>query len=173
LHLRGDERHVTNDEEKPSKTQRKKEVHALQELGEALVALTEEQLAHIALPELLRDAVTEARRITRFEAKRRQLQYIGKLMRRVEVEPIRAALDAAHAHSRGEAAAHRHVEAWRERLLADAGAADELAAEYPRADGRRLRALARAALRERAEGRPPRAFRELYQEIRALLASDE
>jgi ribosome-associated protein len=171
--MRGDERRVTSDEGKPSKTQRKKEVHALQDLGEALVALSEEQLARIALPERLRDAVMEARRITRFEAKRRQLQYIGKLMRGVEAGPIRSALDAAHARSRGEAAAHRHIEDWRERLLADAGAADALAAEYPRADGRRLRALARAALRERTEGRPPRSYRALYQEIRSVLASDE
>ena len=160
---------MTGDEEKPSKTQRKKEVHALQDLGEALVALTAEQLARIALPERLREAVMEARRITRFEARRRQLQYIGKLMRGMEPEPIRAALDAAHARSRGEAAAHKRVEAWRERLLAEAGAAGELAAEYPRAEGKRLRALARAALRERAEGRPPRAYRELYQALRALI----
>ena len=86
---------MTNDEGKPSKTQRKKEVHALQDLGEALVALSEEQLARIALPERLRDAVMEARRITRFEAKRRQLQYIGKLMRQLEpsmLSRVRAAL---------------------------------------------------------------------------------
>ncbi|HEX9684622.1 MAG TPA: ribosome biogenesis factor YjgA [Burkholderiales bacterium] len=160
---------MTSDEEKPSKTQRKKAVHALQALGEELVALTAEQLARVALPELLRDAVMAARRITRFEAKRRQLQYIGKLMRRVEVEPIRAALDAALARSRGEAAAHKRIEAWRERLLADPGAVNELVADFPGADRRQLRALARAALRERAEGRPPRAFRELYQALRALI----
>jgi len=156
-----------------SKTRRKKEVHALQALGEQLVALNEEQLARIDLPEPLRDAVMEARRITGFEAKRRQLQYIGKLMRRVEAEPIRAALDAAQARSRGEAAAHQRVEAWRERLLADPAAVHDLLAEYPRADERRLRALARAALRERVEGRPPRAFRELYQALRVLLTRDE
>jgi len=160
---------VAGDEGKPSKTQRKKDVHALQDLGEALVALTAEQLARVRLPEPLREAVREAKRITAFEAKRRQLQYIGKLMRRVEAEPIRDALDATLARSRESAAAHKHIEAWRERLIADAGAADELCAEYPRADGRRLCALARAVLRERAEGRPPRAFRELYQELRSLI----
>ena len=77
-----------------SKTQRKKAVHLLQALGEELVELNDGELAAIELPEALRDAVIAARRITKFEAKRRQLQYIGKLMRRVEVEPIRAALDA-------------------------------------------------------------------------------
>ena len=152
-----------------SKTRRKKEVHALQALGAELVALGEEQLTRIELPERLRDAVMEARRITGFEAKRRQLQYIGKLMRSVEAEPIRAALDAAQAPSRGEAAAHKRVEAWRERLLAGPDAVDELLAEFPAANGRQLRALVRAALRERSEGRPPRAFRELYQALRAVL----
>ncbi|HEY7656324.1 MAG TPA: ribosome biogenesis factor YjgA [Burkholderiales bacterium] len=164
---------MTGDDGKPSKTQRKKAVHALQDLGEALVGLREEQLARIELPERLRDAIEAARRIAGFEAKRRQLQYIGKLMRGVEAGPIRAALDAVLAPPRAEAAAHKRVEGWRERLLADPGALDELAAEYPRADVRRLRALARAALRERAEARPPRAFRELYQALRAVLARDE
>lgn len=156
-----------------SKTQRKKAVHALQDLGEALVELTEEQLARIALPELLRDAVMEARRITRFEARRRQLQYIGKLMRGVEAEPIRAALDAMHARSRAEAAMHKRAEAWRDRLLSGVGGLDELLAEYPAADAQRLSALVSAAQRESADGRPPRAFRELYQELRVLLTRDE
>jgi ribosome-associated protein len=92
---------VTSDEGKPSKTQRKKAVHALQDLGESLVELSEEQLAGIELPERLRAAVVEAQRITRFEARRRQLQYIGKLMRSVDSEPIRAALAALRARPRG------------------------------------------------------------------------
>ena len=152
-----------------SKTQRKMQVLALQDLGGELVALSEEQLARIELPERLRDAVMVARRITKFEAKRRQLQYIGKLMRGVEAEPIRAALDAALARSRRQVAAHKRIEAWRERLLAGPGAVNELLAEYPGADAQRLRALVRGALRERAESRPPRSFRELYQALRALI----
>jgi ribosome-associated protein len=160
-------------EEPISKTQRKKQVAGLQDLGAELVALSEEQLARIELPERLRDAVMDARRITAFEARRRQLQYIGKLMRSVEAGPIRAALDAALARSHSEAATHKHTEAWRERLLSGPEAVGQLLAEYPGADGRRLRALVRAAARERTEGRPPRAFRELYQALRALLAKDE
>ena len=152
-----------------SKTQRKQAVHMLQALGEELVELNVDSLAAIELPERLRDAVMEARRITKFEAKRRQLQYIGKLMRGVEAEPIRAALDAAGARSRAEAAAHKRIEAWRERLLAGPGAVAELLAEYPHADTRRLRALVRDVLREREAGRPPRSFRELYQALRALI----
>lgn len=152
-----------------SKTRRKKQVTALQDLGAGLVALSEDQLARMELPERLRDAVMQARRITAFEAKRRQLQYIGKLMRGVEAEPIRAALDAALARSRGEAAAHKRVEAWRERLLADPGAVNELLAEYPATDSRQLHTLVRAALRELTEGRPPRNYRALYQALRAVI----
>jgi len=152
-----------------SKTQRKKQVLALQDLGGELVALSEEQLAKIELPERLRDAVIVARCITKFEAKRRQLQYIGKLMRGVEVEPIRAALDAVLAGSRRQIAAHKRIEAWRERLLADPGVVNELLAEYPGADAERLRALVRGALRERDAGSPPRAFRQLYHALRPLI----
>ena len=153
-----------------SKTQRKKAVHLLQALGEELVELNDDQLAAIELPEALRDAVMAARRITKFEAKRRQLQYIGKIMRRVEVEPIRAALDALLAGSRRQIAAHKRIEAWRERLLAGPGALDELLAEYPGADAQRLRTLVHGARRERDADSPPRSYRELYQTIRALIA---
>jgi ribosome-associated protein len=156
-------------EEAPSKTQRKKAVHLLQAVGEELVELSDDQLAAIELPEALRDAVMAARRITKFEAKRRQLQYIGKLMRRVEVEPIRAALDAMLAGSRRQIAAHKRIESWRERLLAGPGALDELLAEYPGADTQRLSTLVGGALRERDAGSPPRSYRALYQELRALI----
>ena len=92
---------MTGDDKRPSKSQRKKEVHALQDLGVELVALSDERLAALELPERLRDAVMEARRITAREARRRQLQYIGKLMRKVDAEPIRAALAALRARPRG------------------------------------------------------------------------
>jgi ribosome-associated protein len=162
-----------SDEAPISKTQRKKAVHLLQALGEELVELNDDQLAAIELPEALRDAVMAARRITKFEARRRQLQYIGKLMRRVEVEPIRAALDAMLAGSRRQIAAHKRIESWRERLFTGPGALDELLAEYPGADIQRLRELVRGALRERDAGSPPRSYRELYQALRALLTRDE
>ena len=152
-----------------SKTQRKKAVHMLQALGEELVELNEDQLAMVDLPERLLDAVMHAQTITKHEARRRQMQYIGKLMRGVDAEPIRAALDAVLARSRRQIAAHKRTEAWRERLLAGPGALNELLAEYPGADARRLRALVRGALRERDAGSPPRSYRELYQALRALI----
>lgn len=160
---------MTNNEGKPSKTQRKKEVTALQQLGGELVKLRGEQLAAIDLPENLRDAVLEAQRIGSFEARRRQMQYIGKLMRKVDVAPIRAALVALHAGPRRETALHKRADSWRNRLLADADSIGELLTEYPAADAQQLRILIRDTLSERAANRPPRAFRTLYQALRAVL----
>jgi len=152
-----------------SKTQRKKQVTALQEIGEELVGLNDEQLASIDLPEALLDAISAARRISSFEARRRQMQYIGKLMRKVDAEPIRAALEAWHAQSRGHTAAHKRIETWRERLLADDTGLPELLREYPQADTRQMSALIRGALRERETGQPPRNYRALYQALRDLI----
>jgi ribosome-associated protein len=160
---------VTNDERKPSKTQRKKQVTALQDLGVELVELKDEQLAALDLPENLLDAVMVARRVPTFEAKRRQLQYIGKIMRKVDAVPIRAALDALQAGPRREVALHKRADSWRERLLASDAALSELVREYPRADTGQLRSLIESTLREREKGLPPRHFRALYQALRALI----
>ena len=156
-------------EDRPSKTQRKKAVHELQGLGEELVELSEDRLASLDLPERLRDAVMEARRITAHEGRRRQLQYIGKIMRSVDAEPIRAALEAWRNQSHRYTAEHKRVEAWRERLLADRAALAKLAVEYPRADTAHLDSLVQGALRERSAGQPPRSYRALYQALRALI----
>ena len=153
-----------------SKTQRKKEMAALQELGAELVALSDERLAAIELPEFLHDAVLAARRITSFEARRRQLQYIGKLMRKVDAEPIRARLDAWKAPSRIHTAQFKRAESWRERLLSgEAGALAELLGEYPLADEDQLARLIRDARHERETNGPPRNYRALFQALRALI----
>ena len=158
-----------NDSDKPSKTQRKKAVHELQALGEELVALTDDRLSALDLPERLHDAVTEARGIRSHEARRRQLQYIGKLMRHVDPAPIRAALEGWRAQSHGPVLAHKRAEAWRRRLLEDDRALGALLAEHPGADAGRLHSLVLEALHERDANRPPRAYRALYQALRALL----
>ena len=160
---------MTSEAEKPSKTQRKKAVHALQDLGVELVELSEERLAAIDLPEQLRDAVMDARSITAHEARRRQMQYIGKIMRKVDAAPIRAALDVWRTQSDGHTAAHKRIERWRERLLADADAVGALVAEYPAANALKLRTLIDGTLRERATNQPPSAFRQLYQALRELI----
>ena len=158
-----------SDDEYVSKTQRKRDMHALQDLGEALVALPAARLAELDLPERLRDAVAEARRISKFGALRRQLQYIGRLMRDIDSSAIAARLDAWNGQSR-EATAHLHqLERWRERLLEDDAALEALLAEYPQADVPRLRALVRNARREQAEGRPPASFRALFQALKDIV----
>ncbi|MFZ5508603.1 MAG: ribosome biogenesis factor YjgA [Pseudomonadota bacterium] len=154
--------------DRPSKSQRKRDMHALQELGACLVELSLEQLARMELPEDLREAVREAQRTTRHEARRRQLQYIGRLMRGVDPQPIRDALDAINGSSREQAALQHRLERLRSRLLEDEGVLGEIAAQAPGADLQHLRQLRRNALREQETGRPPRSYRELFRELRQL-----
>jgi len=153
-------------DERPSKTQRKQEVHALQALGERLVKLNAEQLALVPMPEELRDAVLEAKRIRSREGRRRQLQYIGKLMRGIDPAPIRAQLERWDGQSREATAAHHRVERWRLRLLDDDDALTEFAHEHPHADLQRLRTCVREARKERLAGGEPRHFRDLFRLIR-------
>lgn len=157
------------DDEIPSKTRRKREMEALQDLGERLVELNGERLARMDLPDALRSAVEEARRIRSHGALRRQMQYIGKLMRGVDPEPIRARLAAWDGSSREHAAWLHRLERLREGLVADDRAADELAREFPGADLQRLRSLARNTRKEAAEGRPPRSFRGLFDALKEII----
>jgi ribosome-associated protein len=160
---------VSMSDESPSKTQRKKQMHELQDLGAELVALSEQQIASIDLPEALLDAVLEARRITKFEARRRQMQYIGKLMRFIDPEPIRKRVDAYKAASHTQTARLHLIERWRARLLEDENALPELLDEYPDADASRIRLLVENALRERQMGQPPKSFRALFQLLNETL----
>ena len=140
----------------------------LQSLGAALVALPEAQVSGMRLEGRLLEAVLEAKRVKSHEARRRQLQYIGRLMRAVDPEPIRAQLAAVEGSSAQAAAAHRRLEAWRERLLADDTALTGFAAEHPDADLQEIRALIRNARKEQKDGKPPRAYRELFRALKAL-----
>jgi ribosome-associated protein len=151
-----------------SKTQRKKEMHALQQLGAALVELPLAQLESLPLSEELAAAVREARRIASHEARRRHLQYIGRIMREVDAEPIRAALEDLQGRSGAARARHRRIEQWRERLLADDGALTEFAREHAQADLQALRTLIRNARAEVAAGRAPHAQRALFRALRDL-----
>src|SRR5688572_24724477 len=146
-----------------SKTRKKREMHELQALGAALVALSDAHLAGMPLEEGLREAVLEARRMRSHEARRRQLQYIGRLMRETDAAPIRARLDELSGLSAQASVRHRRLEALRERLVAGDEALTEFAADYPGADLQALRALIRNARKELKEGRPPRAYRELFR----------
>jgi ribosome-associated protein len=149
-----------------SKTKRKQEMTELQTLGAKLVELPESQLAEMPMDEKLRDAVLAARRIKSHEAKRRQMQYIGRLMRDIDPSPLRERLAAIDGHSARAAAQHRRLEGWRERLLADDGALTAFAADYPDADLQAIRTLIRNARKEQKEAKPPRAYRELFRLIK-------
>ncbi len=150
----------------PSKSQRKRDMDALQDIGEELTQLSEQQLASVELPENLRDAVLEARTMKRNEARRRQMQYVGKLMRQVDPAPIRAKIDGFLSISAEHTARLHRIERWRERLLADPQSVSEFIAEFPATDSQQLRTLIRNTEQERARGKPPKHFRALFQMIR-------
>jgi ribosome-associated protein len=160
-------------DEKPSKTQLKKQMHELQSLGEKLVELNADRLASVDLPEELRDAVAEAQRIRSHEGRRRQLQYIGRLMRDVDPDPIREKIAGWEGQSREQTAREHEIAAWRERLLDDEAAFNEFSARFPRADLQRLRTLVRSARADRVAGRTPRHYRELFRAIREAFEAKE
>jgi ribosome-associated protein len=155
---------------RPSKSQRKRDMHAVQKLGETLVALDAGRLGRIDLPESLRTAIVEAKRITAHEGRRRQLQYIGKLMRRVEPEAIQRQLDAVTGDSRAAVALMHRCERLRDALIADDDALTQLVAEVPQLDVQQLRTTIRSARRERTGGAAPKHARELYRLLHAALS---
>ena len=164
----------TEEEQLPlSKTQRKQAMADLQTLGEELVDLSTDRVKKIDIPDFLRDAVREAQRMTRHdEARRRQIQYVGKLMRDVDPEPIRAALALVRGESAGETARLHRLEALRLEFLADEKVLHEIATLYPAADLQHLRALRRSALKEREQNKPPRSYRAIFQALKALESID-
>jgi len=156
------------DQEIVSKTRKKREMHELQALGVALAELSESQLREMRLGEDLLEAVLEAKRIRSHEAKRRQMQYIGRLMREVDPAPIRSRLAELEGSSAQASARHRRLETWRERLLGDDEALTAFAAEHPGADLQALRTLIRNARKEQKESKPPRAYRELFRVLKEI-----
>ena len=153
----------------PSKTRRKKEMHALQDMGERLVQLDLKHLQELDLPEALMDAILEARRIRAHGARRRQMQLIGKLMRDVDASPIQEKLGLLNGINQQQSARLHLLERWRDRLLADEQALTELVQMYPGADLQRLRALMRNANSEKLASKPPRSFRALFQELQRII----
>ncbi|WP_086981494.1 ribosome biogenesis factor YjgA [Vibrio aphrogenes] len=151
-----------------SKTEMKNDMEALQKLGEELVGLKPAALEKFPLDDDLREAIANAQRFKN-EAKRRQLQYIGKLMRQVDPEPIQAELDKLrNKHSQATAELHK-LEQMRDRIITDIDPAiEEVMDEYPEADRQRLRQLARQAQKEKGGNKPPKASREIFQILKAL-----
>jgi len=156
----------------PSKTRRKKAMHDLQALGEALLRVDARRLATLDLPERLLDALALARNTTRHEARRRQLQYIGRLMRDVDPEPIRAALDSWAQGPRDQQARFAAVEAWRGRLLDHHDALDEFMAQHPSSDRALLVRAVDEARDERGSAGPPHKQRALFRLLRTIVDRD-
>jgi len=149
-----------------SKTRKKAQMHALQKLGIELVDLSKERLASMQLPETLVEAIREAQRITAHEGRRRQMQYIGRLMRDIDPAPIQERLDAWRGQSKAEVARQHGMERLRDTLIADDSALTEFAQKHPEVDLQALRNLIRNARKEAAEGRPPKSYREIFKVIR-------
>lgn len=158
----------------PSKSELKRQVRQLQDLGDELVALPPVELDALDLPDDLRDAVIEGRRITAHGARVRQRLYIGKLLRRIDVEPIQSALARRADIDRQRVRREHVIEQWRGRLLADEAAAwTELGGRVPPGELQQLRSLVRQARAERDAARPPAAARQLFRRLRELLAEAE
>ena len=172
---RPDEQHDEADDEglPPSKTRRKHEMHALQDLGEALVALDARRLQKLDLPERLVDAIVQARGIRAHEGRRRQIQYIGKLMRTIDPEPVQAALEDWAKGPKEDNARFAVLERWRDRLLAEPTALNEFVGTYPQADRRHLESLIHDANLERTRGGPPHRYRELFRQLKAVVALEK
>lgn len=169
-----------------SKTDLKRESTDLQKLGEALLTLRGDLLADLPLPDKLRDAVAEARRITNFEGKRRQMQYIGKLMRgqdEATLQLVRDALEEQRKGSAGEALALHQAEKWRDDLIGNEGALEQWLSAHPQTDTQQLRALIRQARKDVqpdqesvSKGLAPRqgrAYREIFQLVKEQLSAKD
>jgi len=158
-----------------SRSENRRQALEVLALGEQLVGLPPAQLAKLPIPEDLMPHIEYTKRITSHGARKRQLAFLTKQMRRESdeaLQAIRDVLDASSEVSRREVAQMHRVEQWRERLLSQGDAAlAELIAQFPDADRQQLRTLVRNALAEKARNKPPRAFRELFQVLRELLAS--
>ncbi|MFI4930078.1 MAG: ribosome biogenesis factor YjgA [Burkholderiales bacterium] len=155
--------------QRPSKTQLKQQMHALQQLGQSLTAMPAERLNGLQLPERLREAIDEFKRTRSHEGRRRQLQFIGKLMRGVDAEPLLAAVATERLGPAVQALRLHEVERWRLELVNDDDASLRWSRAHPGSDAQRLRALVLAARRESAL--PPgqrhgRAWRELFQFVK-------
>jgi ribosome-associated protein len=159
----------------PSRTQQRGDALEIRALAEKLVALPSSRFAKLPIPEDLLPHIIETQRVTSHIAHKRQLQYLAKQMRRQDdttLEAIRDALDDSGESVRQANALLHQAEHWRERLLCDGDAAlTDLLDEFPTANRQKLRQLVRNAVEEKAKNKPPRAFRELFQEVKAVLVS--
>ena len=159
--------------DRPSKSQLKREMTALQKLGEDLVAEPRDRVKRVPMPEDVRDAILECQQIKDHEGRRRQMQYVGKKMRSLdedEIAAIQRTLDSWKGLSKADTAAMHALEKKREKLLSNDAALTELLGQHPQLDAQQLRTLIRNARKEQAENKPPKAYREIFQLLKQLQA---
>lgn len=159
--------------ERPSKSELKRQMTALQKLGAELIAEARDRVKRIPMPEDVRDAILECQLITDHEGRRRQLQYVGKKMRSLEeheLAAIQKMLDSWKGASKSETAALHAIERKRDKLLADDAALTVLLQQNPQLEAQHLRTLIRNARKEQAENKPPKAYREIFQILKSLQA---
>ncbi|MWL88021.1 ribosome-associated protein [Cupriavidus sp. SW-Y-13] len=161
-----------DDDQPISKSQRKRDSTALQKLGAELEALPKDRLLRVPLPEAVADAIFAARKITNHEGKRRQMQFVGKVMRNLdeeEVAAIQSALEGFKGTSKAETAKLHLIERWRDLLLADDANLTKFLGEHPSVDVQAVRNIIRNARKEKESGKPPKYYRELFQAIKTAL----
>ena len=157
--------------DRPSKSEMKRQMNDLQKLGEQLVAEPRDRVKRVPMPDDVRDAILMCQTITNHEGRRRQMQYVGKMMRTLdeeEVAVIQRTIESWKGASKAETAALHALERRRDKLLADDKALTDLLAEHPELDVQQLRTLIRNARKEQAENKPPKAYREIFQILKEL-----
>lgn len=157
--------------DRPSKSQLKREMIALQKLGEQLVNEPKDRVMRVPMPDILRDAILACQRVKAHEGRRRQVQYIGRLMRDLDenqVAAIQGVVESWKGQSKAEAAGLHALERQREKLLADDQALTELIAHHPHLDAQHLRTLIRNARKEQEQQKPPKATREIFRILKTL-----
>jgi ribosome-associated protein len=152
-----------------SKTRRKRQMKDLQDVGADLVKLSPEVLARLDLPEQLRDAVEACRTVTKHEARRRQIQYIGRIMRDIDAGPIAEQLARLEAPTKRHTALFHLAEKWRKELMEDADTVARFVKEFPGTDPNKLRSLIESAHAELDGDRPPKKYRELFHVVNAIV----
>ena len=168
-----DTREEFDDEEdgydRPSKSQIKRELQALQDLGKEMTKLGAETLNRIPLPEDVREAIDEYAKMRSFGAQRRQLQLIGKRMNGLDPQKVREAIDMATGESRAAVAANHRAERLRDQLIAEDAALTDFIKDFPEVDVQTLRQTIRTARKEAQLNKPPKSARELYRLIHQLV----
>ncbi len=158
-------------EERPSKSQLKREMHALQALGETLIAMNAAERAKFPLSDDMLRAIEETSRIRSHEGRRRHMQYVGKLIRKEDLVAIQGVFDAIEQEKEQRDHAFHRLEKWRDRLVDEGDSAVDLfMAEHPDGDRQALRQLVRNARKEREQGKPPTSSRKLFKHLRDTLA---